>query len=310
MLAARARSRRTTPAGPTSSSGTASGPSRGRRGPGRASRNERDLTGSFPELRGLERVWGRGRVLDGGTGGAGRRGRPDSASAAAHARARRGAGRRPATGRDGAGQTHLIFDLLYLGRRSLLDWDRTDGSDADTGGLDLLGPSWAAPPSFTGVPAPRGRGGAASGPGGVAAKRGTALPPGDRSGAHGEGQRFATQEVVAGAGRRGRAAGRARWGRRCWGPRLRGLRYVGKVGTGFTDQSLEDLGHRLHRLRRATSPFTGQLPRAQVAGVTWARPVLVGEVRFSEWTGEGRLRHPSWRGLRPDKQPDQVVAES
>ena len=88
-----------------------------------------------------------------------------------------------------------------------------------------------------------------------------------------------------------------------------GLAYVGKVGTGFTDELLEDLGRRLRPLVRPNVPFVGALPRAQVAGATWVRPALVGEVQFSEWTGDGRLRHPSWRGLRPDKKPDEVRVE-
>jgi len=89
-----------------------------------------------------------------------------------------------------------------------------------------------------------------------------------------------------------------------------GLRYAGKVGTGFSDRALGQLRARLGRLTRVTSPFAGELPRAQVAGATWVRPSLVGEVVFSQWTKDGRMRHPSWRGLRPDKSPKDVVRES
>ncbi|MGH9047419.1 MAG: hypothetical protein ACRDVW_08895, partial [Acidimicrobiales bacterium] len=59
-----------------------------------------------------------------------------------------------------------------------------------------------------------------------------------------------------------------------------------------------------------TSPFDPDPPRAQVAGASWVRPTLVGEVRFSEWTSSGRLRQPAWRGLRPDKSPGQVTVET
>jgi bifunctional non-homologous end joining protein LigD len=89
-----------------------------------------------------------------------------------------------------------------------------------------------------------------------------------------------------------------------------GLGYVGKVGTGFSDAALEELATRLEKLRRQTSPFAGELPKAQIAGATWVRPILVGEVRFSDWTTGGRLRQPAWRGLRPDKSPADVVLES
>jgi bifunctional non-homologous end joining protein LigD len=87
------------------------------------------------------------------------------------------------------------------------------------------------------------------------------------------------------------------------------LRYVGKVGTGFTDRVLDDLAKKLGAHERKTSPIEG-VPSADARGAHWVRPELVGEVEFAEWTGPGRLRQPSWRGLRPDKRPDQVVRES
>ena len=83
------------------------------------------------------------------------------------------------------------------------------------------------------------------------------------------------------------------------------LRYAGKVGTGFTDAMLADLKRRLDRLKQPTPPFADKPPRA--AGVTWVRPELVAEVAFTEWTSDGRLRHPSFRGLREDKGPEEVV---
>lgn len=87
------------------------------------------------------------------------------------------------------------------------------------------------------------------------------------------------------------------------------LRYVGKVGTGFSDRALDDLSAKLARHERKTSPLEG-VPSADARGAHWVRPDLVGEVEFAEWTGPGRLRQPSWRGLRPDKSPGDVVRES
>jgi bifunctional non-homologous end joining protein LigD len=86
------------------------------------------------------------------------------------------------------------------------------------------------------------------------------------------------------------------------------LRYAGKVGTGFTAKSLRDLRARLGPLERRTSPFTGAAPRARTK-VHWVEPRLVGEVSFTEWTDEGLLRHPSFQGLREDKDPREVVRE-
>jgi bifunctional non-homologous end joining protein LigD len=90
------------------------------------------------------------------------------------------------------------------------------------------------------------------------------------------------------------------------------LRYVGKVGTGFDEGTRRVLHGRLTRLERRTSPFQG-FPsgesKAALAGIRWVDPELVCQVRFSEWTNAGRLRHPVFLGLREDKAPGDVVHE-
>ena len=85
------------------------------------------------------------------------------------------------------------------------------------------------------------------------------------------------------------------------------LRYAGKVGTGFTRATLRDLAERLDPLVRETSPFVPEkgIPRA----ATWVEPELVAQIAFMEWTGDGRLRHPSFLGLRFDKPAREVVRE-
>jgi bifunctional non-homologous end joining protein LigD len=88
------------------------------------------------------------------------------------------------------------------------------------------------------------------------------------------------------------------------------LVYAGHVGTGFTVAVLTDLEARLRPLERRTSPFADEVPRAHAKDAHWVRPSLVGEVRFGEWTRDGRLRHPVWRGLRDDKSAGDVVPES
>ncbi|MGF0319210.1 non-homologous end-joining DNA ligase [Nocardia fluminea] len=82
------------------------------------------------------------------------------------------------------------------------------------------------------------------------------------------------------------------------------LVYIGTVGTGFTQATLDDLEVRFQPLQRDTPAVD-----TDVSDVVWLEPRLVGEVSFTEWTGDARLRHPSWRGLRPDKSPDQVFRE-
>jgi bifunctional non-homologous end joining protein LigD len=91
------------------------------------------------------------------------------------------------------------------------------------------------------------------------------------------------------------------------GPRLR---YAGHVGTGFTQAALGDLTRRLQPLRRDDSPFGTTVPALHARGAQWVHPRLVGEVAFTEWTADKVLRHPSWRGLRTDKNPGQVHQEN
>ena len=84
------------------------------------------------------------------------------------------------------------------------------------------------------------------------------------------------------------------------------LRYAGKVGTGFTRETLRDLAARLAPLVREAPPFDDDgLPRR----ATWVEPELVAQVAFTEWTGDGRLRHPAFLGLRFDKAAREVVRE-
>ncbi len=85
-----------------------------------------------------------------------------------------------------------------------------------------------------------------------------------------------------------------------------GLRYAGKVGTGYDVATLRSLRARLDGLVRSDSPFD-DLVRER--GVTWVEPALVAQVGFSEWTRDGRLRHPRFEGLREDKDPADVVRE-
>ncbi|GAA3709042.1 ATP-dependent DNA ligase [Zhihengliuella alba] len=83
-----------------------------------------------------------------------------------------------------------------------------------------------------------------------------------------------------------------------------GLVYAGRVGTGFDDRDLEEAAQKLRRIERKTPP--ADVPRADARDAHWVTPRLVGEVRYSEVTGGGRLRHPVWRGWRPDKDADDV----
>lgn len=86
------------------------------------------------------------------------------------------------------------------------------------------------------------------------------------------------------------------------------LRYAGRVGTGFTTASLRALHGRLARIERGKPPVANP-PRGPDRGVHWAAPRLVCEVAFTEWTRDGQLRHPVFRGLRADRAPKDVRRE-
>jgi bifunctional non-homologous end joining protein LigD len=86
------------------------------------------------------------------------------------------------------------------------------------------------------------------------------------------------------------------------------LVYVSKVGTGFDEAALRRIMEMLRRLARATSPFDAGSPAGR--GHHWVEPKLVGEVRFTEWTDDGGIRHPAFMGLRDDKRPEECRREA
>jgi bifunctional non-homologous end joining protein LigD len=114
------------------------------------------------------------------------------------------------------------------------------------------------------------------------------------------------QEMVVGGWTAGRGA-RARLGALLvgyWDGDV--LRYAGKVGTGFDTREVDLLAEALERRERPQTPFaTNELPRQ----ARWAEPELVAEVEFTEWTRDGKLRHPRYLGLRFDKPAREVVRE-
>jgi len=118
-----------------------------------------------------------------------------------------------------------------------------------------------------------------------------------------------TQEVVVGGWRPGNGGRSGQIGSLLVGiPGEAGLTYVGRVGTGFSQADLAAIGKRLDPLERKTSPFI-EVPADVMRDAHWVTPKVVGEVTFGDWTDSGHLRHPSWRGVRVDKTPEDVVRE-
>jgi bifunctional non-homologous end joining protein LigD len=86
-----------------------------------------------------------------------------------------------------------------------------------------------------------------------------------------------------------------------------GWRYIGHVGTGFSHKTLEELHGKLVKLKSAKSPFPAKVKDEAVT--TWVKPSLVAEVKFTEWTVNGEMRHPVYLGLRTDKRAADVLRE-
>ncbi|MFT4264083.1 MAG: non-homologous end-joining DNA ligase [Nocardioides sp.] len=204
----------------------------------------------------------------------------------------------------------LLFDVLAIGGETLVSQPYTDRRRR----LEQLGlttSTWQTPAAFVGNGDEALATSQAHQLEGIVAKRlASTYQPGRRSADWIKIKNIRTQEVVVGGWTAGQGARSTTLGALLLGiPSPEGLRYVGKVGTGFSSSTLRDLVGDLAPLAVADSPFL-ELPRADARAARWVRPELVGEVTFAEWTRDGRLRHPSWRGLRPDKRPDQVVPES
>jgi DNA ligase D-like protein (predicted polymerase)/DNA ligase D-like protein (predicted ligase)/DNA ligase D-like protein (predicted 3'-phosphoesterase) len=201
------------------------------------------------------------------------------------------------------------FDILHLDGRSLLrakysDRRRLLEALADGGGVIV-------PPALPGDgPEALEHARKQRWEGVIAKKRDSTYQPGRRSSSWIKDKLWNTQEVVIGGWREGTGGRSTGIGSLVLGiPGDGGLDYVGRVGTGFTEKDLASLRKSFKPLHTDESPFNARLPNPDAKGVTFVRPELVGEVRYSERTGDGRLRQASWRGLRSDKSPDEVVWE-
>ena len=272
-------------------------------------RNDREVAATYPELAGLaHQLRDRRMIVDGEVVAFDEAGRPSFGELQARMHVR-------APGRsllDRVPVSLLVFDLLHVDGTSLVGAPYDERRSA-LEGLDLAGDRWAVPPAFDGQGAEALAASQAQGLEGVLAKRHDSVYlPGRRSPHWIKVKHVRMQEVVVGGWSPG--AGRRQGG---IGSLLLGvpdqdgrLVYAGHVGTGFSDRVLADLGTRLRAAERSTSPFADEVPRAHAKDAHWVTPRLVGEVTFSEWTRDGRMRHPSWRGLRPDKDPQDVRRES
>jgi bifunctional non-homologous end joining protein LigD len=260
------------------------------------SRTGQDVTRDYPELGGLGAAVGRRQaVLDGEIVALGEDSWPDFERLQLRM----------------LPTTYLAFDLLHLDGRPLLD-EPYHVRRALLEGLALDGPRWQIPPSFTGeagadVQAVSRQHGLE----GIVAKRlASRYEAGKRTGSWRKVKNLRRQEVVIGGWKPGEGERAGMFGSLLMGVQgLAGLEYAGHVGTGFNQEALRMLAQRLAPLRRATSPFASAVPPEHARPAVWVEPVLVIEVTFTGWTQAGRMRATSYRGLRTDKDPADVVRE-
>jgi bifunctional non-homologous end joining protein LigD len=274
------------------------------------SRTGRDMTASYPELTGMAAAADRDDlVLDGEIVAFGDDSWPSfeaiqqRMNVTSAGQVRRLAAEIPVS--------YLAFDLLFAGGRPLVD-QPCQQRRARLDELALEGPYWQTPPAFAGVPGADVQ--AVSrrhGLEGIMAKRlASRYAPGKRSAAWRKIKNVYRQEFVVGGWKPGEGNRSDLIGSLIVGVQGEaGLTYAGHVGTGFSQQALQTLTQRLAPLRRATSPFGATVPAEHARGAVWAEPELVIEAEFALWTSAGRLRAASYRGLRNDKDPADVIRE-
>ncbi|WP_207456383.1 ATP-dependent DNA ligase [Desertivibrio insolitus] len=272
-----------------------------------ASRNGIDVTATYPEVAELADLVTVDAVLDGEIIAPDATGRPDFGRL--QTRMKLTKPRDVAEARKRQSVDLLLFDVLerdgedltqrpYDERRRLLEQLVDDGEHVHV------------PPAFDGELDEALEVSRTLGLEGVVAKRrSSTYSPGRRSTAWVKLKHSRTQDVVIGGWREGRGNRSSTIGSLLLGiPGPDGLRYVGRAGSGFTERALADAMRTLAGLERTDPPFL-DVPREDRRDAHWVEPTLVGEVEFTEWTPAGHLRHPVWRGWRPDKSPDEVAPE-
>ncbi|HUR06524.1 MAG TPA: non-homologous end-joining DNA ligase [Nonomuraea sp.] len=275
------------------------------------SRNGKDVTMAYPELQLMAGAsGGRAAVFDGEIVAFDEAGRPSFGALQPRMHQRHPA--KVAELVRAVPVTFMAFDLLHLGSTSTVSRPYTERRELLE---QVLTPGfrWQVPVWFHDHAERALRSSRRLGLEGVVCKRlSSPYRPGRRSSEWTKVKNLTVVEVVivgwkSGAGRRAGTIGSLLLGAHDQDGRLL---FVGHVGTGFTEAMLNDLYERLTPLERPEPPFDVPVPREHTRDAHWVEPRLVGEVRYAELTVDGRLRHPSWRGLRPDREPDQIRLDS
>jgi bifunctional non-homologous end joining protein LigD len=272
------------------------------------SRNGNDVTRRYPELRRLgEALGARDVVLDGEIVAFDESGRPSF-----ELLQRRMHVENDSTIRKLAQEipvTYVLFDLLWLDGRSTMDLPYSERRDR-LAELALNGGSWQTPPNEVGDGAATIEISHRFGLEGVVAKRVDGrYEPGRRSRGWLKVKNQLRQEFVVGGwqpGEKGRTGSIGSLLVGYYDEHSGRLHYAGKVGSGLSGPVIAELEQVFAQHARDDSPFDiGRVPQ----GVRFVDPTLVVDVRFTEWTGAANIRHPTFMGLRDDKDPKDVVRE-
>ena len=271
------------------------------------SRNLNEITDAYPEVRGILSELGmREAVLDGEIVAFDDAGKPsfERLQSRMHVTSPNAIKRLSKS----SPVVYAIFDLLHLDGETLMALpyeQRRERLEA----LGLGGPAWRVPAVQRGAGRRLLEATEQQGLEGVVAKRlDSRYEPGRRTGAWIKIKHVRRQELVIGGWLPGEGRRTDRIGALLMGYYETGaLRYAGRVGTGFTEKTLTELTRQLKPLRTGRNPFDHppKLPR----NAEFVEPELVAEVEFREWTGEGVMRAPSFKGLRDDKSAAEVVRE-
>lgn len=272
-------------------------------------RTGRDVTRRYPELAGLGDALGRDAVIDGEVVAFDGAGRPSFQRLQRRMHVERAhdiarlAGEVPCA--------YMAFDLLWLDGAPLVDLPYEERR-ARLFDLAVRGPAWHTPPHELGDGAVLLALAEERGLEGLVAKRVSSVyRPGVRSRDWVKVKRVRRQELVIGGWLEGEGARSGTVGALLVGyweglDAGRRLRYAGRVGTGFSRDDLAHLHAALRSIEQRDSPFgAGSPPR----GAHFCQPLLVAEVRFTEWTDDGHVRQPVFLGLRADVDPSRVVRE-
>lgn len=274
------------------------------------SRNGKDVTVAYPELQLMaSATGGHAAVLDGEVVAFDEAGRPsfEALQPRMHQRQPAAVAHLART----VPVTFMAFDILHLDSESTIALPYTERRGLLESTL-TPGYRWQVPVWFAGHAEQAFDASRQLGLEGVVCKRmNSPYRPGRRSPEWTKVKNVSAVEVVIGGwkpggGRRSGMIGSLLLG--AYDPAGR-LRYVGHVGTGFTQAMLRDLGELLAPLEREEPPFDEPVPREHARDAHWVEPRVVGEVQYAEVTGDGRLRHPSWRGLRPDREPSEASTD-